>query len=115
MQHALFLALAIVALAVIVAGLGAPMALGKVKRNGIYGFRTLKTMRDDATWDATNRFAGKALIGSGIVMVLLAATLPILSKLGVSDSAISGIAVAFEVGPILAGFVVSLVYAARLV
>jgi hypothetical protein len=114
MEHALYLALSVFVLALIVAGAGIPLMLGKVKRNGIYGFRTRKTMRDDATWYAANRFGGKALIVCGVVMAVLGATLVPLSLFGVPDSAINVLAVAFELGPVLLMAAVAFAYDAKL-
>jgi uncharacterized membrane protein len=114
MEHALYLAASVFVLALIVAGLGVPLMLGKVKRNGIYGFRTFKTMRDDATWYAANRYGGKALIVCGVVMAVLGATLVPLSMLGVSNSMISVLSVAFELAPILLVAAIAFAYDAKI-
>jgi uncharacterized membrane protein len=54
-----------------VRALGIPLALGKVKPNSFYGFRIAKTLNDESVWYKVNRFAGKAFIGSGIVIIAL--------------------------------------------
>jgi uncharacterized membrane protein len=35
-----------------------PLAIGVIPRNRLYGFRTRRTLADDAVWYAVNRFAG---------------------------------------------------------
>ena len=42
----------------------------KSKRNGLFGFRTPKTMSDDVIWYKANRFAGIVFIISGLICVL---------------------------------------------
>jgi uncharacterized membrane protein len=46
-------------------GLGAPLALGKVRPNALYGFRTQKTLSDPEIWYAANRVAGRDLMLTG--------------------------------------------------
>ncbi|HTU82875.1 MAG TPA: SdpI family protein [Candidatus Acidoferrales bacterium] len=82
---------------------GIPLALGKVKRNGLYGVRTPITMRDDATWQRANVFGGKALIACGVATG--AVTLAAGAGLYV---------VGFDIAAILATSMVCIVYAQRL-
>ena len=42
--------------------LAAIMALGRVRRNAYFGFRTPATLSDDRIWDPANRYAGRALL-----------------------------------------------------
>jgi uncharacterized membrane protein len=51
-----------------------PLVLGVIPRNRLYGFRTKRTLADDATWFRVNRFVGfSIMIGSAIYgMVALA-------------------------------------------
>jgi len=51
---------AIPALALFV--LSIPLALGVISRNRLYGFRTKRTLADDAVWFRINRFAGIAIM-----------------------------------------------------
>jgi uncharacterized membrane protein len=53
--------------------LSIPLILAKVPPNGLYGFRTRKTMSDTAIWYKANKFLGYAIVLSSIVslMVLL--------------------------------------------
>jgi uncharacterized membrane protein len=39
-----------------------PLVLGAIPRNRLYGFRTRRTLSDDAIWYSVNRFAGFALM-----------------------------------------------------
>lgn len=74
----------------------------KVKRNGIMGLRTSKTMRDDDIWRKSNRFAGVTLMVAGVAIVIEALL-------------IAGIASVFVMlGIILLMTVVDLIYVAKL-
>lgn len=44
----------------------------KTKRNGMIGLRTNSSMKDDQTWQKSNRFAGKAMMISGFASVISA-------------------------------------------
>ena len=61
----LLLGPAIVALASI------PLIMGIVPRNRLYGFRTRRTLADDTTWFAANRFAGWAIFFGALVSAVL--------------------------------------------
>jgi uncharacterized membrane protein len=39
-----------------------PLGLGLIPRNRFYGFRTRRTVADDAAWYPVNRFAGFAIM-----------------------------------------------------
>jgi uncharacterized membrane protein len=49
------------------AALAIPLALRKVPRNGLYGFRTPKTLSDDGIWYEANAYFGQALLVSSLV------------------------------------------------
>jgi uncharacterized membrane protein len=51
--------------ALVILGFGAPMALGKVSPNGLYGVRLPITMRNRAAWNAANVHYGWWMIISG--------------------------------------------------
>lgn len=51
----------------IIVGLAVPMILGKVPPNRIYGIRTRTTLGNREAWYAVNRFAGKLLVGVGVL------------------------------------------------
>jgi hypothetical protein len=53
-----------------------PLALGMVRRNRLYGFRTKKTLADDATWIRVNRFAGFGIMIASSMYGAVAAARP---------------------------------------
>ncbi len=55
--------LAVQALFVVVA---LPLALRRVPRNRVYGYRTCATLRDDATWYAANAYFGVRFIAASV-------------------------------------------------
>lgn len=74
----------------------------KAKRNALVGFRTAKTMSDDAIWRKSNRFAGVSLMVAGLVIVIEALL-------------IGGMwATFFMIGIIILMTIVDLIYVARL-
>jgi uncharacterized membrane protein len=59
-------------LGIFIAGLGVPLALGRVPRNRWYGYRTRRTLADDGTWYLVNRVSGKSLVVAGLVTAFMA-------------------------------------------
>lgn len=53
-----------------------PLALGTVRRNRLYGFRTKRTLADAATWIRVNRFAGLSIMIASAVYLAVAAGWP---------------------------------------
>jgi uncharacterized membrane protein len=53
-------------------GLSVPLIRRKVRPNGWYGFRVPQTRVDPDIWYAANAYAGKHLLGVGVVTVLTA-------------------------------------------
>lgn len=53
-------------------GLSIPMIRGRVKPNGLYGFRLPKTLNNPDIWYPANSYAGKWLLASGIVSAVAA-------------------------------------------
>ena len=53
-------------------GLSVPLIRRKVRPNGWYGFRVRQTPADPEVWYAANAYAGKHLLGVGVVTVLTA-------------------------------------------
>ena len=47
-----------------------PLALRKVPRNTIYGFRTSKTLKSDSIWYEANAYFGRALIYASLASVV---------------------------------------------
>lgn len=62
--------------------LALPLIFGLVPRQGLIGVRTPKTLSDDETWLRANRFAGWALLISGLVYLATAWALPCSSPCG---------------------------------
>jgi uncharacterized membrane protein len=50
-------------------GLGAPLMLGKVPPNSVYGCRTMKTLSDPRVWYEANRVSGKDFLISGVLVL----------------------------------------------
>lgn len=48
-----------------------PLILEKVKPNGLYGFRTYKTLSDETIWYKANKFLGCSLVFAGLISILL--------------------------------------------
>lgn len=55
--------------------LSVPLVAGRVPRNGLYGFRTNKTLGSDEVWYPANSYAGRQMAGAGVAIVLGAAAL----------------------------------------
>ena len=58
--------------------LGLPMALGKVRRNWLYGVRTTTSMASATNWTAMNKAAGRVLVCWGVVLLALAGVVTLL-------------------------------------
>jgi len=56
--------------------LSIPLALGLIPRNRLYGFRTKRTLADDATWYRINRFAGFAIMIASAIYCFVATARP---------------------------------------
>ena len=69
---ALLLTLMLFGSGLLMAVLGMPMALGRVRRNSLYGFRTRKTLSSDHVWFLANRYSGRALVSAGLMMMVAA-------------------------------------------
>jgi uncharacterized membrane protein len=61
-----------VAAGLLLIALSVPLIRRKVRPNAWYGFRVRQTLADPDTWYAANVFAGKYLLGVGLVTVLAA-------------------------------------------
>jgi len=53
-----------------------PLVFGAIPRNRVYGFRTRKTLSDDAVWFPVNRVAGLALIAGSAIYWAVASKHP---------------------------------------
>jgi uncharacterized membrane protein len=79
-----------------------PLALNAVPRNRFYGFRTARTLADDAAWYRANRVAGWGLVVSTGVYAAVATASP---YAGTPTS--WALHLAAFVGPILVALVVA--------
>lgn len=68
---AIILTLALFGTGLLMAFAGMPMALGRVRRNSLYGFRTRKTLQSDHVWYLANRYSGRALIIAGLFVMAM--------------------------------------------
>jgi uncharacterized membrane protein len=64
------------------AALGLPLALGSIPPNGIYGFRTAKTLSDPKIWITVNRSMGMDLVIAGLAIVIAAFIISSLLRTG---------------------------------
>jgi len=58
-------------LSILLIGLGVPLAAQRVRPNGVYGYRTLKTMSNPDVWYPANAYAGRAMIVAGVATLIL--------------------------------------------
>ncbi|HQE94069.1 MAG TPA: SdpI family protein [Anaerolineae bacterium] len=56
-------------------GLSIPLLRRRIKPNGLYGFRTLKTLGDECIWYESNAYAGKWLLISGAIHTVVSLVL----------------------------------------
>jgi uncharacterized membrane protein len=69
------LAIVFIGSSLLMIALAIPLALGKVKPNWVYGFRTPRTINNPDIWYPVNSYAGKALIYAGIVILTVSLAL----------------------------------------
>jgi len=93
--------------------LAIPMALGKVPPNGLYGFRTPKTMSSSDIWYPANRVAGVFMIAAAILSIVVNSVLLAMSP-DWPDSTLSGWMSVSLIAPLLLSLVGSFVYLRRL-
>jgi uncharacterized membrane protein len=62
--------------AVIFFVVGIPLAIGWIPINRVYGFRTRRTLTDDATWLRVNRFAGIAIMIASVIYFTITISKP---------------------------------------
>jgi hypothetical protein len=61
-----------VAAGLLLIGLAVPLIWRKVRPNAWYGFRVRQTLTDSDIWYAANAYAGKYLLGVGVITVVTA-------------------------------------------
>lgn len=52
------------------AALAFPLALGRISRNQLYGFRIRESLASDDAWVAINRFAGRRITAWSLAMIV---------------------------------------------
>jgi len=62
-------------------GIGMPLVWGVVPPNPWYGLRIPQTLSDPAIWYPANAYAGRLLVTTGILMILVSLILPHVKKL----------------------------------
>jgi len=73
--------------------LAIPLWLQKIPPNGLYGFRVKKTMENEKTWYAVNRYSAPWLIATGLGIVSSALLLSFIPGISVDMYALSVLAV----------------------
>ncbi len=68
----LFCALMFVLSGLLVTLLSVPLIRRQVPPNGLYGFRTEKTLGNESVWYQANEYAGKRLLLTGIAWIAVA-------------------------------------------
>jgi uncharacterized membrane protein len=59
----------------VLAALGVPLLLRRIRPNPFYGFRTRATLNDQALWFEVNARTGADMIGSGVVLAAIGAAI----------------------------------------
>jgi hypothetical protein len=57
---------------ILLSALSAPLIMGKIPPNGLYGFRVKKTIENPDIWYPVNKYSGKWLLAAGLVVTLSA-------------------------------------------
>jgi hypothetical protein len=92
--------------------LSIPLILGKIKSNGLYGFRVKSTMENPALWYAVNTYAGWRLLATGLVTVVSAIGLYLVPGLRLDNYALACLGVFGVV--FVGGLVQSVLYLRKL-
>ncbi|MDF1740397.1 MAG: SdpI family protein [Verrucomicrobiales bacterium] len=59
----------LIGIGILTIALSVPMYLGKVKRNGFYGFRTPLTLSSDEVWYPSNRYAAITVVIWSVIAI----------------------------------------------
>jgi uncharacterized membrane protein len=101
----------IVVFTVVGCAISLPLIYGKVPRNRYYGFRTRKTLADDATWYAANAYFAKLLVAGSLVAAAIA--LAIYLWRGLSPEDCMNVTIVLLVAPSLLAVILTLRFVAR--
>ncbi len=69
-------------LALMLIGLGLPLARRRVAPNLWYGFRVKATLEDEHVWYEVNEVAGRDLIATGALLLVLVLVVPAVAAIG---------------------------------
>lgn len=61
-------------------GISIPLVKEKVPPNSVYGFRTEKTLANEAVWYKANKYMGKELFKAGLVIIIMSVILLVFVK-----------------------------------
>ena len=92
----LLIGLSNVGVAALAAGLAVPLVRGTVKRNALYGIKTVRALASDEAWYRTNRFGGWRMLGWSVPVFGLG-----LVALAIPLSERPGLALALSLAPLL--------------
>ena len=83
----------IAAVGLFVAAVSAPIWLGRVSPNRLYGFRTPRLVADERAWYPANKIMGRNLVAAGIVMAVAALALGAMTPAGVEPGIVGVLSV----------------------
>ena len=91
--------------------LGIPLMTGRVKPNGMYGFRTAKTFASEPIWYAANRYLGREMVKAGRTVVICSTILLVINIVArfqlATLAALGGAIASF---PVMVALVKSIIY-----
>lgn len=95
--------------------LGIPLFLKRIAPNGMYGYRTIKTLGDPAIWYQANRYCGRAMIYAGVITLAGALVLMAFSRFSsLSPKHMTIAAITLEIGPLCIALLFSYIYVSKL-
>lgn len=92
--------------------LAVPLLIGAVPPNPFYGFRLAPVFDNECIWYATNRYAAKWMLGTGLSMIATAVALYLVPGITIDLYAIACLAAAASV--LILGVVLSWRYAQKM-
>lgn len=93
----------------LIVAVGVPLALGKIPPNGVYGYRTARSLSSPELWYQLNRLAGLSLAGAGLLalaavcLIWLLLDVSLVTKMMLSMAALTLAALAGVAVPALWG------------
>jgi hypothetical protein len=99
----LLLTLLFVGMGILLIALAIPLIQGRVKPNWYYGFRTPRTVNNPDLWYPANAYAGKLLVGFGIVVIATSVVFALIPGIN-EDSYSIGITILITGGLLILGY-----------